>query len=49
MVRIEEHISKIKEIKQQINNSEGNRKKQLIKCLHRLNKQLKECEFYLKG
>ena len=47
MVNIEEHINKINEIKQHINNSKGNQKKQYIKCLHRLQKELKQCQLYL--
>lgn len=37
---IDEHINKINEIKQHINNSKGNQKRQYIKCLHRLQKEL---------
>ena len=49
MVKIDEHLEKIKNIKTHINNSEGMRKLQLLKCLHRLEKQLKECNYHLKG
>lgn len=38
---IEEHMNKIKEIKQHISNSRGKKKLQYIKCLHRLQKELK--------
>ena len=47
MVKIDEHIQKINEIKQHINNSKGNQKKQYIKCLHRLQKELKQCQIYM--
>ena len=47
MVKIQEHINKINEIKKHINNSKGQQRKQYIKCLHRLQKQLNECNMYL--
>jgi hypothetical protein len=47
MVKIQEHIDKINEIKQHINNSKGKQKLEYIKCLHRLEKQLKQCKLYL--
>lgn len=47
MVKIQEHIDKINEIKEHINNSKGKQKLQYIKFLHRLQKQLKECNIYL--
>ena len=47
MVNIQEHIDKINEIKKHISNSKGKQKLQYIKCLHRLQKQLKECRMYL--
>lgn len=37
---IEEHMNKIREIKQHISNSRGKKKLQYIKCLHRLQKEL---------
>ena len=37
---INEHINKINEIKQHINNSKGRKRLQYIKCLHRLQKEL---------
>lgn len=46
MVKIQEHINKINEIKKHINNSKGNQKKQYIKCLHRLQKELAQCYIY---
>jgi hypothetical protein len=48
MVKIEEHIEKMNEIKKHINNSKGNQRKQYIKCLHRLEKELLMCKMYLK-
>ena len=48
MVKIEEHLDKMEEIKRHINNSKGIQRKQYIKCLHRLQKQLRECKMYLK-
>lgn len=48
MVKIQEHIDKINKIKQYINNSTGQQRKQYIKCLHRLQKELNLCELYLK-
>lgn len=47
MVKIQERLDKINEIKQHINNSKGKQKLNYIKCLHRLQKQLKECNMYL--
>lgn len=47
MVNIDEHIKKINEIKKHINNSKGNQKRQYIKCLHKLQKELLQCQIYL--
>lgn len=47
MVKIQEHIDKINEIKKHINNSKGKQKPQYIKCLHKLQKQLGECNMFL--
>lgn len=47
MVKIEEHIDKINEIKNHINNSKGKQKLQYIKCLHRLQKQGLQCYMYM--
>ena len=47
MVKIQEHIDKIKEIKKHITNSKGKQKLQYIKRLHKLQKQLSECNMYL--
>ena len=47
MVKIQEHIDKINEIKKHINNSKGNQKLQYIKCLHKSQKQLSECNMHL--
>lgn len=49
MVNINEHILKINLIKEHIQNSKGQQKKQYIKRLHRLQKELSICEYYLKG
>ena len=43
MVKIEEHIQKIKQTEDQIQRSHGRQKLQYIKHLHKLNKQLAEC------
>jgi hypothetical protein len=47
MVKIQEHLKKMEEIRMHINNSKGNQRKQFIKCLHRLQKELRQCELYL--
>lgn len=47
MVRIQEHIERMIEIKKQADNAIGNRKLQLMKCYHRMQKQLSECKIYL--
>ena len=47
MVKRQEHINKINEIQKHINNSKGKQKLQYIKHLHKLQKQLKECNMYL--
>lgn len=47
MIKIEEHILKMENIKKQADNSKGNKKLQLMKCYHRLQKQLLECNMYL--
>ena len=47
MVKIQEHIDKINEIKKHISNSKGKQKLQYIKYLHKLQKQLSECNMYL--
>ena len=47
MVKIQEHINKINEIKKYISNSKGKQKLQYIKCLHKLQKQLSEYNMYL--
>lgn len=48
MVKIQEHIDKINEIKEHISNSKGKQKLQYIKCLHRLKKELSLCNIYLR-
>ena len=49
MVKVQEHIDKINEIKKHINNSKGEQKIQYIKCLHKLEKELALCKIYLEG
>ena len=49
MVKIQEHIDKIKEIKKQISNSKGKQRRNYLKCLHRLQKELKLCNTFLRG
>jgi hypothetical protein len=49
MVSIKEHIDKINQVKAQITNSKGNQKYQLIKHLHRLQKELKIANYYING
>lgn len=48
MVNIKKHNTKIEEIKKHILNSKGKQKLQYIKCLHKLQKQLKEYKRYVK-
>lgn len=48
MVKINEHLHKIETIKKHINSSKGEKKRQLTKCLHRLQKELKQCYLYMK-
>ena len=49
MVKVHEHINKINQVKNQIANSKGNQRYQLIKHLHRLQKELKIAKYYLGG
>lgn len=49
MVKIQEHINKINQVKNQIANSKGNKRYQLIKHLHRLQKELKIANYYING
>lgn len=49
MVKLEEHIVKINNIKMQADKSEGRKKKQLLKCYHRLCKELLQCYIYTEG
>lgn len=49
MVKVEEHINKIEEIKKHISNSQGKQRKQYLKCLHRLQKEAAQCYLYLNG
>ena len=45
-MKLEIIYKKINEIKKHISNSKGKQKLQYIKCLHRLQKQLSECNMY---
>ena len=49
MVKIQEHLNEINNTKKQIANSKGNQRYQLIKHLHRLQKELKIARYYLGG
>ena len=49
MIKIQEHLDKIKEIQEKVNQSKGKQRKQYLKCLHRLQKELYLCKHYLKG
>lgn len=49
MVKIEEHKQKMEDIKRQADNSYGKKKLQLMKCYHRMLKELQVCERYLGG
>lgn len=49
MVKIEEHKQKMIDILLQANNSKGKKKQQLMKCYHRLQKELLQCNLYIKG
>lgn len=48
MIKLQEHLKKIEEIKEHIRNSKGQQQKQYIKCLHRLEKQTQMYYFYSK-
>ena len=49
MPRIEEHKKKIDEVKEQLKTATGYRKNDLKKYLHRLIKELLECEMYMRA
>ncbi len=49
MVKIDEHSKKMKEMKKHINKKEGNQKRQYIKGIHRLQKELWQCQLYLRN
>ena len=46
MVKVQEHIDKIKFTEKQIECSKGRQKLQYVKCLHRLQKELAQCYVY---
>ena len=48
MVKVQEHIELINNIKVHIANSKGNQRKQFIKRLHRLQKELAMYKIYQK-
>lgn len=47
MIKIEEHKSKMDLIKKQADNSKGQQRLQLLKCYHRMLKELKQCQLYM--
>jgi len=47
MVKIEDHKIKMASIKEQADNSKGKQKLQLLKCYHRMQKELKECQRHM--
>lgn len=49
MIKINEHINKMNNIKVQSDKSKGKQKLQLMKCYHKMQKQLMMCKYYLKG
>ena len=49
MVKLQEQENKIIQVKNQIANSKGNQRYQLIKHLHRLQKELKIARYYIGG
>lgn len=48
MIKIEEHKNKMALIKKQANEAKGSRRLQLIKCYHRMQKELKQCQMYMR-
>ncbi len=49
MVKIDEHIKKMNNIKAQADKSKGKQRLQLLKCYHRMQKELNLCNIYLKA
>lgn len=47
MIKIKDQLLKIEQTKNQIKNSKGEQQRQYKKCLHRLQKELNLCYFYL--
>jgi hypothetical protein len=47
MVKIEEHKNKMQEIKKQANRSKGRQRLQLLKCYHRMQKELLQCQMFI--
>ena len=47
MVRIQEHEQRMMEIRKQAEASQGRKQKELMKCYHRMQKQLNQCNIYI--
>lgn len=47
MVKLDEHVAKMNNIKIQADKSKGQQKLQLLKCYHKMQKQLLQCQLYL--
>ena len=47
MVRVQEHEQRMMEIKKQAEASQGRKQKELMKCYHRMQKQLNQCNIYI--
>lgn len=45
MVKVDDFIVKMKSIKQQADKSKGRQKQQLLKCYHRMLKDLAQCYY----
>lgn len=48
MVKIEEHKTRMAVIKQQADKAKGKQRLQLLKCYHRMQKELKQCQIYMR-
>lgn len=49
MVKVEEHLEKIRRVKQEIRSARnGHHKNDLVRHYNRLVKELKECQMYMK-
>ena len=47
MVKIQEHKNKMEDIKRQVNKSKGRQRLQLLKCYHRMQKELLQCQIFM--